>query len=189
MGKVIGGGLPAAAYGASAELMSRIAPAGDVYQAGTLSGNPLAIAAGCATLNLLDEDAYVHLAATTETLAHGLAEAAAELDTPSMRDIASDFRRIIRNPPRLQQLVELAEFGRAAHAHRPGALRFRDGIDEGQHPEQHQRHEAADRQQHRPDLRANGRRQGEACPQAGCWRPARCLPRSRELACTNAVRG
>jgi len=78
MGKVIGGGLPAAAYGASVELMSRIAPAGDVYQAGTLSGNPLAIAAGCATLNLLDEDAYVHLAATTETLAHGLAEAAGD---------------------------------------------------------------------------------------------------------------
>ena len=50
MGKVIGGGLPAAAYGGSAELMSRIAPAGDVYQAGTLSGNPLAVAAGCATL-------------------------------------------------------------------------------------------------------------------------------------------
>ena len=69
MGKVIGGGLPAAAYGGSAELMSRIAPAGDVYQAGTLSGNPLAIAAGCATLSLLDEDAYVRLAATTETLA------------------------------------------------------------------------------------------------------------------------
>ena len=63
---------------ALAELMSRIAPAGDVYQAGTLSGNPLAIAAGCATLNLLDEDAYVRLAATTETLAHGLAEAAGD---------------------------------------------------------------------------------------------------------------
>jgi glutamate-1-semialdehyde 2,1-aminomutase len=76
MGKVIGGGLPAAAYGASAELMCRIAPAGDVYQAGTLSGNPLAVAAGRATLELLDEDAYVRLAATTETLAAGLAEAA-----------------------------------------------------------------------------------------------------------------
>ena len=50
MGKVIGGGLPAAAYGGSAELMQRIAPAGDVYQAGTLSGNPLAVAAGLATL-------------------------------------------------------------------------------------------------------------------------------------------
>jgi glutamate-1-semialdehyde 2,1-aminomutase len=76
LGKVIGGGLPAAAYGGPAELMSLIAPAGDVYQAGTLSGNPLAVAAGRATLALLDEDAYVHLAATTETLARGLAEAA-----------------------------------------------------------------------------------------------------------------
>ena len=78
MGKVIGGGLPAAAYGGPLELMNRIAPAGDVYQAGTLSGNPLAVAAGRATLEQLDEDAYVRLAATTETLADGLREAAGE---------------------------------------------------------------------------------------------------------------
>jgi glutamate-1-semialdehyde 2,1-aminomutase len=78
LGKIIGGGLPAAAYGASAELMGRIAPAGDTYQAGTLSGNPLAVAAGRATLDLLDEDAYLHLAATTETLARGLADAAGD---------------------------------------------------------------------------------------------------------------
>jgi glutamate-1-semialdehyde 2,1-aminomutase len=76
MGKVIGGGLPAAAYGASVDLMERIAPAGDVYQAGTLSGNPLAVAAGRTTLELLDEDAYMRLAGTTETLAAGLREAA-----------------------------------------------------------------------------------------------------------------
>jgi glutamate-1-semialdehyde 2,1-aminomutase len=76
MGKVLGGGLPAAAYGGSVDLMNRIAPAGDVYQAGTLSGNPLAVAAGRATLERLDEDAYVHLAATTETLAAGLRVAA-----------------------------------------------------------------------------------------------------------------
>ena len=50
MGKIIGGGLPAAAYGGPRELMERIAPAGDVYQAGTLSGNPLAVAAALATL-------------------------------------------------------------------------------------------------------------------------------------------
>ena len=59
MGKVLGGGLPAAAYGGSAHLMNRIAPAGDVYQAGTLSGNPLAVAAGRAALELLDEEAYL----------------------------------------------------------------------------------------------------------------------------------
>jgi glutamate-1-semialdehyde 2,1-aminomutase len=77
MGKVIGGGLPAAAYGASRALMERIAPAGDVYQAGTLSGNPLAVAAGLATLALLDgESPYLELAATTRALADGLAEAA-----------------------------------------------------------------------------------------------------------------
>jgi glutamate-1-semialdehyde 2,1-aminomutase len=76
MGKVLGGGLPAAAYGGSIDLMNHIAPAGDVYQAGTLSGNPLAVAAGRATLERLDEDAYVHLAATTETLVAGLREAA-----------------------------------------------------------------------------------------------------------------
>jgi len=78
MGKVIGGGLPAAAYGGSVTLMERIAPAGDVYQAGTLSGNPLAVAAGRAALELLDEAAYVRLAATTRELADGLREAAGE---------------------------------------------------------------------------------------------------------------
>jgi len=77
MGKVIGGGLPAAAYGGSRELMRRIAPAGDVYQAGTLSGNPLAVAAGLRTLALLDgEQPYLKLAATTDALADGLAQAA-----------------------------------------------------------------------------------------------------------------
>jgi len=75
MGKVIGGGLPAAAYGGSRELMERIAPAGDVYQAGTLSGNPLAVAAGLKTLELLTETAYAQLARTTELLADGLREA------------------------------------------------------------------------------------------------------------------
>jgi glutamate-1-semialdehyde 2,1-aminomutase len=78
MGKVIGGGLPAAAYGGPVELMNRIAPAGDVYQAGTLSGNPLAVAAGRATLGELDEDAYVRLAATTQSLADGLRAAAGD---------------------------------------------------------------------------------------------------------------
>ena len=75
MGKVIGGGLPAAAYGGRRDLMERIAPAGDVYQAGTLSGNPLAVAAGLATLRLLDATAYATLARTTETLADGLRDA------------------------------------------------------------------------------------------------------------------
>jgi glutamate-1-semialdehyde 2,1-aminomutase len=78
MGKVLGGGLPAAAYGGPRELMERIAPAGDVYQAGTLSGNPLAVAAGLATLRRLDGAAYIGLAAITERLADGLREAAGD---------------------------------------------------------------------------------------------------------------
>jgi glutamate-1-semialdehyde 2,1-aminomutase len=77
MGKIVGGGLPAAAYGGRRELMERIAPAGDVYQAGTLSGNPLAVAAGLATLAKLDAAAYARLAELTERLAAGLREAAA----------------------------------------------------------------------------------------------------------------
>jgi len=75
MGKVLGGGLPAAAFGGSRELMERIAPAGDVYQAGTLSGNPLAVAAGLASLALLDAGAYAELASITTRLAEGLAAA------------------------------------------------------------------------------------------------------------------
>ncbi len=78
LGKIIGGGLPAAAYGGRADLMERIAPAGDVYQAGTLSGNPVAVAAGLATLEQLDGAAYSRLAATTEQLAAGLREAAGD---------------------------------------------------------------------------------------------------------------
>lgn len=82
MGKVIGGGLPAAAYGGSIELMNRIAPAGDVYQAGTLSGNPLAVAAGLQTLRMLDEQAYLRLGSTTEAMAAGLRAAAATAGVP-----------------------------------------------------------------------------------------------------------
>jgi glutamate-1-semialdehyde 2,1-aminomutase len=78
MGKVVGGGLPAAAYGGAGVLMERIAPAGDVYQAGTLSGNPLAVAGALATLELLDARAYRHLESVTNRLADGLREAAEE---------------------------------------------------------------------------------------------------------------
>lgn len=73
MGKIVGGGLPAAAFGGRSDLMEMIAPAGDVYQAGTLSGNPLAVAAGLVTLRRLDSDAYGRLATLTARLASGLA--------------------------------------------------------------------------------------------------------------------
>jgi glutamate-1-semialdehyde 2,1-aminomutase len=78
LGKVIGGGLPAAAYGGAGVLMEQVAPVGPVYQAGTLAGNPLAVAAGLATLELLGGRAYKRLAAVTDALAVGLRGAAAD---------------------------------------------------------------------------------------------------------------
>ncbi|MEB2345265.1 MAG: glutamate-1-semialdehyde 2,1-aminomutase [Deltaproteobacteria bacterium] len=78
LGKVVGGGLPAAAYGGRADLMAQIAPEGPIYQAGTLSGNPLAMAAGLATLRELEKPGtYPALEARSRTLAEGLAERAA----------------------------------------------------------------------------------------------------------------
>jgi glutamate-1-semialdehyde 2,1-aminomutase len=74
-GKVIGGGLPVGAFGGRWEIMEHLAPLGGVYQAGTLSGNPLAMAAGQATLDLLDGQAYQRLEATAARLAKGLADA------------------------------------------------------------------------------------------------------------------
>src|SRR5262245_28677041 len=80
LGKVLGGGLPAAAFGGPREAMERIAPAGDVYQAGTPSGNPLATAAGLATVRRLDAAAYRRIGELTERLAAGFAELAAGRD-------------------------------------------------------------------------------------------------------------
>jgi glutamate-1-semialdehyde 2,1-aminomutase len=82
LGKIIGGGFPAAAYGGPRSLMERIAPAGDVYQAGTLSGNPVACAAGLATITQLNDAAYDQLDRTTQVLADGLREAARDAGRP-----------------------------------------------------------------------------------------------------------
>jgi glutamate-1-semialdehyde 2,1-aminomutase len=83
LGKIIGGGLPAAAYGGRAEIMRMVAPIGPVYQAGTLSGNPLAMAAGIATLRLLQApDVYEGLSHATQLLTMGLAAAAEATATP-----------------------------------------------------------------------------------------------------------
>lgn len=81
LGKVVGGGMPAAAFGGRADIMASIAPDGPVYQAGTLSGNPVAMAAGLATLELIDEPGfYESLGERSRQLADGLAAAAAAVD-------------------------------------------------------------------------------------------------------------
>ncbi|HEY1176145.1 MAG TPA: glutamate-1-semialdehyde 2,1-aminomutase [Phytomonospora sp.] len=81
-GKVMGGGLPAAAFGGRAELMDMLAPSGPVYQAGTLSGNPLACAAGLATLRLCDDDLYARLDAVSQTLGEAAVAALTEVGVP-----------------------------------------------------------------------------------------------------------
>jgi glutamate-1-semialdehyde 2,1-aminomutase len=83
LGKVIGGGMPAAAYCGRADVMASIAPDGPVYQAGTLSGNPVAMAAGLKTLEKIDDDAFwASLTAKTRKLVDGLAAAAADAGIP-----------------------------------------------------------------------------------------------------------
>jgi glutamate-1-semialdehyde 2,1-aminomutase len=83
LGKVIGGGLPCAAYGASRKIMELVSPVGPVYQAGTLSGNPLAMACGLATLDIMKEPgAYDTLEQRSGNLAEGLIDAAAEAGVP-----------------------------------------------------------------------------------------------------------
>ncbi|TJY58968.1 glutamate-1-semialdehyde-2,1-aminomutase [Sinimarinibacterium sp. CAU 1509] len=83
LGKIIGGGLPVGAFGGRRDLMMQLAPVGPVYQAGTLSGNPLAMAAGLALLRQLDDDAlYARLEANTATLLEGLRDAATTQGVP-----------------------------------------------------------------------------------------------------------
>jgi glutamate-1-semialdehyde 2,1-aminomutase len=100
LGKVIGGGLPVAAYGGRRDLMSMIAPSGPVYQAGTLSGNPLAMAAGIATLQSLTRDLHDRIAKRASGLVQGLRSIAASHDVPFTADSAgSMFGFFFRREP------------------------------------------------------------------------------------------
>jgi glutamate-1-semialdehyde 2,1-aminomutase len=91
LGKVIGGGLPVAAYGGRRTLMECVAPSGSVYQAGTLSGNPLAMAAGIATLQTLTPAVHDSITARTSALVRGLAESAARHRVPFTADSAGSM--------------------------------------------------------------------------------------------------
>lgn len=82
LGKVIGGGLPVGAYGGKAEIMEQIAPSGPIYQAGTLSGNPLAMTAGLETLKQLTPESYKDFARKADQLEEGISRAAKENDIP-----------------------------------------------------------------------------------------------------------
>ena len=91
LGKVIGGGLPVAAYGGRRDLMEQIAPSGTVYQAGTLSGNPLAMAAGLATIRALSPALHERIATRTARLVQGLREVAARRGIPFTADCAGSM--------------------------------------------------------------------------------------------------
>ncbi|MFP3720525.1 glutamate-1-semialdehyde 2,1-aminomutase [Niallia circulans] len=82
LGKVIGGGLPVGAYGGKAEIMNQIAPSGPIYQAGTLSGNPLAMTAGFETISQLTKDTYKEFIRKADRLEEGLKAAAAKYEIP-----------------------------------------------------------------------------------------------------------
>jgi len=127
IGKVIGGGLPAAAFAGPRAAMERIAPAGDVYQAGTLSGNPLAVAAGLATLSALDAAAYDRLAALTDRLAAGLAALTA--DRPLQVASAPGLVTLFFSPEPVTDFAAASACDLAAHARFCNAL-----LDRGVYP-------------------------------------------------------
>lgn len=122
LGKVIGGGLPCAAYAGPRHLMEQISPSGPVYQAGTLSGNPLAMAAGLATLEILEEPgAYAQLEKSSTKLAEGLKQAASSAAVPvAVNQIGSMVGMFFSDKP-VTNFVEAtgsdtAAFGRFFHA-------------------------------------------------------------------------
>lgn len=100
LGKIIGGGFPVGAYGGKKEIMQRIAPCGDVYQAGTLAGNPVAMAAGVATLNILKNADYIALEKRVSTFAHELEAILKAKGVPvTMNTLASMFTIFFTDTP------------------------------------------------------------------------------------------
>ncbi len=122
LGKIVGGGFPVGAYGASKEIMQTVAPLGPMYQAGTLSGNPVAMAAGIKTLELLQEPGiYERIAATTDRLADGLAKIFAETEVPAQVNSVCGAFTVFFNPDPVTNMKTASasdgkEFARFFHA-------------------------------------------------------------------------
>ncbi|RIK83119.1 MAG: glutamate-1-semialdehyde-2,1-aminomutase [Planctomycetota bacterium] len=110
LGKIVGGGLPVGAYGGRAEIMNHVLPAGKVFQAGTLSGNPLATAAGCATLRLLKEQPpYERLERLSARLADGLQRAAEEAGVPHTLARVGSMMTLFFHPGPIQSWREASQ--------------------------------------------------------------------------------
>jgi glutamate-1-semialdehyde 2,1-aminomutase len=122
LGKVIGGGMPIGAYGGSAQLLDLVAPAGPVYQAGTLSGHPLSMAAGLSTLAELTQDRYHELEARVTTLAHGLTDAAASTGAPVSIAQFGPLMTVFFRSDAPSDGAEALECDRAAYARFFGAM-------------------------------------------------------------------
>jgi glutamate-1-semialdehyde 2,1-aminomutase len=121
LGKVIGGGFPVAAYGGRRDLMRQIAPDGPVYQAGTLSGNPVAMAAGTATLNALTQDLHDEIVRQTDRLVLGLRGIAARRRVPFTADSAGTMWGFFFREEPVRSFADaktsdVARFGRFFHA-------------------------------------------------------------------------
>lgn len=120
-GKVIGGGLPVAAFGGRADVMAHLAPLGPVYQAGTLSGNPVATACGLATLRNCTEDVYIHLNTTAQTLSGIVSEALTEAGVPHRVQTAGNLFSVFFTADEVTdfaaaQQQDTAAFARFFHA-------------------------------------------------------------------------
>jgi glutamate-1-semialdehyde 2,1-aminomutase len=122
LGKVVGGGMPLAVYGGRRDVMSLVAPLGPVYQAGTLSGNPIAVAAGIATLTLLDDSVYARLAETSATLQFGLEQAIAKHRVPAVVQRVGSMLTVFFNPAPVTNFVEAASSDRERFARFHGGL-------------------------------------------------------------------
>lgn len=122
LGKIVGGGFPVGAYGASKEIMQTVAPLGPMYQAGTLSGNPVAMAAGIKTLELLREPGvYEGIARTTERLASGLKAVFAEAEVPAQVNSVCGAFTVFFNPGAVTDMKSASasdgkEFAKFFHA-------------------------------------------------------------------------
>ena len=128
LGKIIGGGLPVGAYGGRREIMERVAPLGDMYQAGTLSGNPLAVAAGVAALNELQKpDAYSRLDSMAQRLTEGLRQVFNRAEVPSTINRVGSMFTGFFNPGPVETLAQVEQsdvsaYGRYFHAMLDGGV-------------------------------------------------------------------
>jgi glutamate-1-semialdehyde 2,1-aminomutase len=115
-GKVMGGGFPAAAFGGRADLMSQLAPEGPVYQAGTLSGNPIATTAGLATLRLATPEVYAHLDATALAIRTAVAEALDGASVPHTIQAAGTMFSVFFREAPVRDFAEASKQDTAAYA-------------------------------------------------------------------------